>query len=64
MEQIPKKIKDYHNYQQARSNCIRSFEKKYESTKDVEEAIQKALDTAKINENVLKLVSSQLSRVG
>lgn len=58
MRQIPKKIEDFHNYQQARSNCIRSFEKKYESTKDVEEAIQKALDTAKINKNVLNLDSN------
>ena len=50
-----KKIDDFHNYQKARSNCIRSFEKKYEISKDIEGSIQKALDTADVNKSVLKL---------
>jgi|GEM_PF-4226128 len=55
--QLPKKIEDFHNYQQARSNCFRSFDKKYEYTKDIDKSLEKALDTAKVNENVLKLDS-------
>lgn len=50
-----KKFDDFHNFQKARSNCFRSFEKRYELSKDIEGSIQKALETADVNKSILKL---------
>ncbi len=49
------KIEDYHNFQKAKDNCLRSFYKKYKLTKDIDESIQQALDTAKVNNKILNL---------
>lgn len=46
---------NFDNFQIARQKCFRSFFKKYQENKDSEESLQKALDTAKINNNILKL---------
>lgn len=55
MKKRPKKIDEFSKFQEARNNCFRSFYKKYKVSNDVEESIQKALDTAKTNKNVLNL---------
>jgi hypothetical protein len=51
------RFQDFENFQTARQRCFRSFIKKYEDKNDSEEALQKALDVAKINKKTLKLTS-------
>jgi len=46
---------EFHKFQKARSICIHSFDKEYEKSKDSEEALQKALNTARINKGTLNL---------
>ncbi|ODS40956.1 hypothetical protein BEH94_10710 [Candidatus Altiarchaeales archaeon WOR_SM1_SCG] len=46
---------EYHKFQKARSICIHSFDKQYKKSKDSEEALQKALNTAKITQKKLNL---------
>ena len=52
------KFEEFDNFQLARQKSLRSFIKCYKETKDTEEALQKALDTAKINRKVLKLTDN------
>lgn len=40
-------FKDFENFQTARNTCFRSFIKKYDTSKDVDESLDKALSTAK-----------------
>lgn len=46
---------NFDNFQTARQKSFRSFIKKYQENEDSEESLQKALATAKINKNILKL---------
>ncbi|MGD9777066.1 MAG: hypothetical protein AB7D09_12775 [Methanosarcina sp.] len=55
---MPNKLKDFDNFQLARQKCFRSFVKCYQGKKDAEEALQKALDTAKINNQTLELTNN------
>lgn len=50
-----KKFDDFDNFQKARQKSFRSFIKKYKLTKDPNESLEKALETAKINRNILNL---------
>lgn len=50
-------FKDFHNFQQARQTCFRSFYKKYQEKKDTQEALQKALETSKFLYNKLGLTA-------
>jgi hypothetical protein len=52
------KFEEFDNFQLARQKSLRSFFKCYTETKDTEEALQKALDTAKINRKALKLTDN------
>lgn len=45
----------FNSFQTARHTCFRSFFKRYEETKDSEESLQKALDTAKFLNKKLSL---------
>ncbi|MDO9517471.1 MAG: hypothetical protein Q7J10_05400 [Methanosarcinaceae archaeon] len=49
------KFVNFNNFQTARQTCFRSFFKNYKENGDSDESLQKALDTAKINNDILKL---------